>query len=106
MPPPEPRSSTVSPGCNWATATGLPQPRLARTAPSGSSLVSSYPAAPKHPASNAMPEYQQGGLSGRAADQQAEAGQGVGAGPVVDPHAALLPLQQPGFVQHFQVVAD
>ena len=32
MPPPEPRSSTVSPGWRSATAIGLPQPRLADTA--------------------------------------------------------------------------
>ena len=36
MPPPEPRSSTVSPSCISATATGFPQPRLAATALSGS----------------------------------------------------------------------
>ena len=46
------------------------------------------------------------GLAGRAADQEAEAGQRVGAGPVVDPYAALVPVQQPGFVQHLEVVAD
>src|ERR1017187_6718164 len=40
MPPPEPRSRTVSPGFNWARAVGLPQPRLARTAVSGSSASS------------------------------------------------------------------
>ena len=42
MPPPEPRSSTVSPGRRSATATGLPQPRLARTAASGRLPVSGY----------------------------------------------------------------
>src|SRR5215212_6048348 len=36
MPPPEPRSKTVSPWCSSATAVGLPQPRLASTALSGS----------------------------------------------------------------------
>ena len=36
MPPPEPRSRTVSPSRSSATAVGLPQPRLARTAASGS----------------------------------------------------------------------
>ncbi len=36
IPPPEPRSSTVSPSCNSATAVGLPHPRLASTAASGS----------------------------------------------------------------------
>src|SRR4051794_36878738 len=36
MPPPEPRSSTVSPGFNWASAVGLPQPREALSALSGS----------------------------------------------------------------------
>src|SRR5215469_5104111 len=40
MPPPEPRSSTRSPSCRSATAIGLPQPRLARTASSGSPSVS------------------------------------------------------------------
>src|SRR5450432_1364848 len=40
MPPPEPRSSTRSPARNSATASGLPQPRLAVTASAGSSLCS------------------------------------------------------------------
>src|SRR5690242_15344959 len=35
MPPPEPRSSTTSPGCNLARAVGLPQPSEAATAFSG-----------------------------------------------------------------------
>src|SRR5215831_8312153 len=43
---------------------------------------------------------------GRVADQCAEAGEGLGAGPVVDPHAPLVPVQQPGLVQHLQVMAD
>ena len=38
MPPPEPRSSTVSPGCNCASAVGLPQPSDASKACSGTSL--------------------------------------------------------------------
>ena len=40
MPPPEPRSRTVSPGRRSATATGFPQPRLAETALSGRSARS------------------------------------------------------------------
>src|SRR5438270_13371213 len=40
IPPPEPRSSTVSPGLSSARAVGLPQPRDARTAVSGSMLLS------------------------------------------------------------------
>src|SRR5438270_1101314 len=36
MPPPDPRSSTVSPGFNSASAVGLPQPNEAFTAASGS----------------------------------------------------------------------
>src|SRR2546422_647935 len=40
MPPPEPRSRTVSPGCSAARAVGLPQPSDASTAPSGSPVVS------------------------------------------------------------------
>src|SRR5512135_3314405 len=35
IPPPEPRSSTVSPGFNLASAVGLPQPNEARSAVSG-----------------------------------------------------------------------
>ncbi len=44
MPPPEPRSSTVSPGCNSASAVGLPQPSDACSAVSGTSpaWVASY----------------------------------------------------------------
>src|SRR5689334_1167308 len=38
IPPPDPRSSTVSPGFNSASAVGLPQPSDASTAVSGSSL--------------------------------------------------------------------
>src|ERR1022692_5021393 len=52
-PPPEPRSRTVSPGLRLATAKGLPQPRLARSAASGASSVLGYAAAPKHPSANA-----------------------------------------------------
>ena len=37
MPPPEPRSSTVSPSRRSATAVGFPQPSDARTAASGNS---------------------------------------------------------------------
>ena len=40
MPPPEPRSSTVSPGSSAASAVGLPQPRDAATASAGSAAVS------------------------------------------------------------------
>src|SRR5579871_3455571 len=40
MPPPEPRSRTVSPGLSSASAVGLPQPSEARTACSGIALVS------------------------------------------------------------------
>src|SRR5450755_1926734 len=43
MPPPEPRSRTVSPSRRPATAIGLPQPRLADTASSGTSLCSAAP---------------------------------------------------------------
>ena len=43
MPPPEPRSRTRSPSCRSATASGLPHPRLARTASSGSPSVSPSP---------------------------------------------------------------
>src|ERR1700686_2172784 len=63
MPPPEPRSSTVSPGFNSASAVGLPQPSEASTAAShtlpawvasyrllvmGSQQPSSAGAAPQH----------------------------------------------------------
>ena len=44
--------------------------------------------------------------SSRVADQGTEAGQCLGAGPVVDPDAALLAVQQAAFVQHLEVVAD
>src|SRR5215472_5902543 len=49
MPPPEPRSRTRSPSFRSATASGLPQPRLARTASSGKTSVSSsrYSETPK-----------------------------------------------------------
>ena len=40
IPPPEPRSSTVSPGASSASAVGLPQPSEAATASTGSSAVS------------------------------------------------------------------
>ena len=39
MPPPEPRSRTISPGFSLAKAVGLPQPRDASTASSGIALV-------------------------------------------------------------------
>src|SRR5262245_4998615 len=39
MPPPEPRSRTVSPGCIFASAVGLPQPSDAATASAGSAEV-------------------------------------------------------------------
>src|SRR5215216_4301054 len=60
MPPPEPRSSTVSPTCSSATAVGLPQPRLASTAVSGSSSRSraAYSSAP-NPGSSAVAAPQQ-----------------------------------------------
>jgi Cd2+/Zn2+-exporting ATPase/Cu+-exporting ATPase len=41
IPLPEPRSRTVSPGCRSISAVGLPQPREARTASSGSPAVCS-----------------------------------------------------------------
>src|SRR5207253_11338469 len=40
MPPPEPRSSTVSPSFSCARAVGLPQPSDARNADSGISAAS------------------------------------------------------------------
>src|SRR5215470_7296854 len=40
MPPPEPRSSTVSPGFSSASAVGLPQPREAAVASAGRPHVS------------------------------------------------------------------
>ena len=40
IPPPEPRSSTVSPGASSASAVGLPHPSEAATASTGSSAVS------------------------------------------------------------------
>src|SRR5579871_3469328 len=39
MPPPEPRSSTISPGWSCASAVGFPQPSDASTASRGSSPV-------------------------------------------------------------------
>jgi hypothetical protein len=39
MPPPDPRSRTVSPGLRFASAVGLPHPREASTASEGISLV-------------------------------------------------------------------
>src|SRR5690349_21916101 len=41
IPPPEPRSSTVSPGASSASAVGLPQPNDASTAAGGNSATSS-----------------------------------------------------------------
>src|SRR6266508_5652509 len=41
MPPPEPRSRTISPGLSSASAVGLPQPSEARTAAVGSAPTSS-----------------------------------------------------------------
>src|SRR5215472_842046 len=40
MPPPEPRSRTVSPGLSWASAVGLPQPSEAFRAASGTRCAS------------------------------------------------------------------
>src|SRR5256885_3328771 len=40
IPPPDPRSSTISPSCSSANAVGLPQPSEASRAPSGSAAVS------------------------------------------------------------------
>src|SRR5439155_8875331 len=64
IPPPDPRSSTVSPACSSARAVGLPQPSEASTAPSGSAAVStasyrfeltgSQPQAPLFPPSTRM----------------------------------------------------
>ncbi len=51
MPPPEPRSRTVSPARNSATAIGLPHPRLAATAAAGSSACSPAPYNPEPNAS-------------------------------------------------------
>ena len=45
-------------------------------------------------------------LRRRAADQGGQAGQGLRADPVVDPHAALVPAPPAGLVQHLHVVAD
>src|SRR5579859_2196054 len=42
----------------------------------------------------------------RAADQRAEAGEGLGAGAVEDPDPALVALEQAGVVQHLEVMAD
>src|ERR1700761_2275846 len=144
MPPPEPRSRTVSPSCRSAMASGLPQPRLAATASPGSWSCSSaaYSSEPVPVSSGALPvsphvatppsvtaaaaaayrartrsrtSSSSSGLvtavssfrSGRrAADEGAQAGQGLGTGAVVDPDAAFFPVQQPGVVQHLQVVAD
>src|SRR5215217_1442994 len=94
MPPPEPRSSTVSPWCRSATAVGVPQPRLASRAASGSWSRSgaAYSSAP-NPGSSAV----EGG------DQ---ATKGAGTQRVVGPGAALLALQQPGIHQLLEVVAD
>src|SRR5262245_12489904 len=39
MPPPEPKSSTVSPGCSCASAVGFPQPSDAATAFSGTPAI-------------------------------------------------------------------
>src|SRR5215472_6325656 len=39
MPPPDPRSSTVSPGLSFASAVGLPQPSEASSASSGIWLI-------------------------------------------------------------------
>src|SRR5712664_3321685 len=36
IPPPDPRSSTTSPACNFASAVGFPQPSEAATASAGS----------------------------------------------------------------------
>src|SRR5512132_2512195 len=60
MPPPEPRSSTTSPSRSSATAVGLPQPRLASMAVTGSWSRSSlaYRSAP-NPGSSAVAAPQQ-----------------------------------------------
>ena len=47
IPPPEPRSSTVSPAPSSTMATGLPHPRLAASVPSGSAERSSDPYRPR-----------------------------------------------------------
>src|SRR6266567_7415442 len=41
-----------------------------------------------------------------ASDQDADGSQGLRPGTVVHPHAALVPVHQPGPVQHLQVMAD
>src|SRR6478735_5080355 len=70
MPPPDPRSSTVSPSWRSATAVGLPQPRDASTAASGSSprCSASYSCSPK-PAVSA-PTRRSGDEPPRAARQR------------------------------------
>ena len=45
-------------------------------------------------------------LCGRATDQGAEAGEGLGAGSVEDPDAALLAVDKSGVVEHLHVVTD
>ena len=45
-------------------------------------------------------------LRGRAADERAQAEQGVRAGAVIHPDAPLLPVDQPGIVQDLEVMAD
>src|SRR5256885_8025950 len=47
-----------------------------------------------------------GRLRNGAADQGGQAGQRLRADPVVHPHAALVPVDQPGLVQHLHVMAD
>src|ERR1700730_16703166 len=86
MPPPQPRSSTVSPGRRSATATGLPQPRLTRTAPSGMAPTSGQAAAPKRRAA--------GGAAAVAVAAAAEAARRGLARVAVDDH--LAPLRGPG----------
>src|SRR5438874_5136927 len=65
MPPPEPRSRTVSPGCSWARAVGLPHPSEAATAFSGkapfsaslyrSLVMGSHPSIDAPPPQQAVP---------------------------------------------------
>jgi len=45
-------------------------------------------------------------LSCRGSDQRSEADQRLSPGAVVDPHAPLVPLEQPGLVQDLEVMAD
>src|SRR5256714_8333075 len=68
IPPPEPRSSTVSPSRSSATAVGLPHPRLARVAVPGSSARSAaaYSAGPNRSCSHPAPQHEPTGPQSHA----------------------------------------